>query len=73
MPKHEYIVNFTDSIFNVIEELKKEENITAPEVLRRAVALYHYVHIGVTKERGHLLLADEDYNSIKEVTFGGSK
>lgn len=69
MEKVKYTVMLPGKIAEKIDEISEIECISKPEVLRRAIALYSYIHREI-EDGGKLCLIDEKNDqSIKEIIF----
>ena len=64
--KVKYTVTFSSKISNVIDEISELENISKPEVFRRALALYSYLRKEVESGKKIQTVGDDE---IKEIVF----
>jgi len=62
-------IEFPDKINDMLKELAKKDGTTKVDVLRRALALYNYVHReAITKEK-KLSITDNEDKIIKDIVF----
>lgn len=63
-------VEFPDQVTEILSKLAKEDQTTKTEVIRRALALYNYLHEhGVKKGDRKLSITDKDDTIIKDIVF----
>lgn len=64
--KIKYTIALPSKISDKLESLCIEDSMSKPEVLRRAITLYSYIH-RVVDEDNKLCIVNKDNNIIKEI------
>lgn len=65
MPK--YTVTLPPKVEKALEEISKEESVSKPEIMRRAIALYHCLYKETTKGGDTFIL--EKNGNMKQIVF----
>ncbi len=63
-------IEFNDDVSKILETLAEKDGTTKVDVLRRALALYNYVHREAIEKKDHKLsIVDEKDKVVKEIVF----
>jgi len=63
-------VEFSDGMTEVLNDLANGRNTTKVDVIRNALALYHYVYREVFKKKGRkLAISSEEDKVVKEIVL----
>ncbi|MBC8236066.1 hypothetical protein H8E77_41500 [bacterium] len=62
-------VEFPDKVNDILKELAKKDETTKVDVLRRALALYNYVHREAIDKDKKLSITDDEDEIIKDIVF----
>ncbi|MBM3237047.1 hypothetical protein FJZ31_12215 [Candidatus Poribacteria bacterium] len=62
-------IEFPDKVNDILKELAKKDQTTKVDVLRRALALYNYVHKEAIEQDKKLSITDEEDKIIKDIVF----
>lgn len=62
-------IEFPDKVNDILKELSKKDETTKVDVLRRALALYNYVHREAIEKDKKLSITDDEDNIIKDIVF----
>ncbi len=60
-------IEFSNDLDNILKDLAKQGNTTKVEIIRRALALYHYVNKEVKHKNLKLSVSDENDELLKEI------
>jgi predicted transcriptional regulator len=63
------VLEFPDDINTLLDKLAEREGISKPEVIRRAIALYSYVHEEAVEKKRKLSITDKDDTILKDIEF----
>lgn len=63
-------VEFSDGMTKVLEDLARDRSTTKVDVIRNALALYHYIYQEVLKKSGRkLAISSEEDKVVKEIVL----
>jgi predicted transcriptional regulator len=62
-------LEFSEDIDQLLRDLARAENIDKYEVIRRALALYQYLHKEATEEKHKLQIADKQGRVLENIVF----
>lgn len=62
-------LEFSEDVDALLRDLAKAEKIDQYEVIRRALALYQYLHKEATVENHKLQIANEERGIIENIVF----
>ena len=62
-------IEFPEQVNEVLKDLAKKDETTKVDVLRRALALYNYLHKEAIDKNLKLSITDEQDKVIKEIVF----
>jgi len=62
-------IEFNNKVNEILEDLAEKDGTTKVEVLRRALALYNYVHTEAIDQKRKLSITDEEDKIIKDIVF----
>ena len=62
-------LEFPDKVNQILIELAKKDQTTKVDVLRRALALYNYVHKEAGEKNLKLSVTDDEDTIIKDIVF----
>lgn len=63
------VLEFPEDVNALLDRLAKSEGISKPEVIRRAIALYNYVHEEAVEKKRKLSITDKDDTILKDIVF----
>lgn len=62
-------IEFSNQVNEILDNLAQKDQTTKVEVLRRALALYNYVHKEAVEKERKVSITDSDDKVIKEIVF----
>ncbi len=62
-------LEFPDTVNEMLDQLAQREQISKPEVIRRALALYSYVHEEAVEKKHKLSITDDQDTILKDIVF----
>lgn len=62
-------IEFPDSVNEILKELAQKDETTKVDVLRRALAIYYYVHKEAKEKGRKLSITDDEDTIIKDIVF----
>jgi len=62
-------IEFPNKVNNMLKDLAHQDQTTKVEVLRRALALYNYVHKEAINKNLKLSITDEGDTILKDIVF----
>ena len=62
-------IDFPKKSDKVLRDLAKKDETTKVDVLRRALAMYQYIHEETFEKKGKLIIQDKDGKTVKEIVF----
>jgi predicted transcriptional regulator len=62
-------IEFNDQVNEILEKLAEKDDTTKVDVLRRALALYNYVHKEAIEKNLKLSITDEKDEILKDLIF----
>lgn len=62
-------IEFPEQVNEVLKDLAKKDETTKVDVLRRALALYNYLHKEAIDKNLKLSITDDQDKVIKEIVF----
>lgn len=62
-------IEFNDQVNEILEDLADKDQTTKVDVIRRALALYKYVHKEAIEQKRKLSITDDEDKIIKDIVF----
>lgn len=62
-------IEFPNKVNDMLKELAKKDETTKVDVLRRALALYNYVHREAIDKDKKLSITDDEDNILRDIVF----
>ena len=62
-------VEFNEKVDKILKELAEKDQTTKADVIRRALALYNYVHKEAIEKNRKLSITDDEDEIIKDIVF----
>ena len=62
-------IEFPDKVNEMLVELAKKDSTTKVDIIRRALALYDYVHKEAMEKSRKVSITDDDDTIIKDILF----
>ena len=62
-------IEFPDKVNDTLNELAKKDQTTKVDILRRALALYNYVHREAFDKELKLSITDDEDTILKDIVF----
>lgn len=69
MSKEKYHVTLPEKTAKILTDLSEQEQVSKPEIMRRAIAMYSYIHKELGDSGNKFCILGENGNLIKEVVF----
>ena len=67
--KVHYLITLPKKFEHIIKHWAYVDNCSEAEVIRRAIALYHYLHREVVDGENHLVIEDTENHTEKEIVL----
>ena len=62
-------IEFPDKVNDILTQLARKDQTTKVDVLRRALALYNYVHREAADKKLKLSITDDQDTIVKDIIF----
>ena len=62
-------IEFPDEVNEILNDLAQKDHTTKADVMRRALALYNYVHKEAVDKKRKLSITDDQDTILKDIVF----